>query len=251
MRLLLLNPNTTQTVTDRLAHVAREAASPGTEIVALTAPRGVPYIVSRAEAVIGGGVALEMLAEHHDGFDAAILAAFGDPGLGGARELFPLPVVGLAEAGMLTARMLGRSFSVVSFARGFEPWYRECVAWHGLTSRCASIRCLEDDFASLETVQQEHGAHLVALAARAVEEDGADVVVLAGAPLAGLAAAVRLRIPVPVIDCVAAAVRQAETLVSLQPRKALAGSYRRPVGKASSGLSPALTAWLAHQRSGS
>jgi Asp/Glu/hydantoin racemase len=245
MRLLLLNPNTTQTVTDRLAEVAYSASAPGTVIVPMTASRGVPYIVTRAEATIAGAVVLEMLAEHHAGFDAVILAAFGDPGLGGARELFPVPVIGLAEAGMLTACMLGRSFSVVSFSRGFEPWYRECVAWHGLSARCASIRCLDGAFASLDGVQNERGAALVELAERAVAEDGADVVVLAGAPLAGLASLVRLQIAVPVVDCVVAAVKQAETLVALQPRKALAGSYRRPTAKPSRGLTPELESWLA------
>src|SRR6185437_11192832 len=130
MRILMLNPNTTRSVTDILLHAAEAVAAPGTEIVPLTAPRGVPYIATRAEAQIGGAVALEMIAEHQNGIDAVIIAAFGDPGLLGARELFDIPIVGMAEAPMLTACMLGRRFSIVTFARALGPWYEDCVEMH-------------------------------------------------------------------------------------------------------------------------
>ena len=247
MRLLLFNPNTTAGVTDRIAAAARAVAAPTTDLVPLTAPRGVPYIATRAEAAVGGAVTLEVLAERHDTVDAAVIAAFGDPGLGGARELFSIPIVGLAEAGMLTACMLGRAFAIVTFSQALEPWYRECVAWHGLEGRCAGIRALGGPFRSISDVQEEKEDMLVALAGQAVEADGADVIVLAGAPLAGLAGRVRERIPVPVVDCVAAAVKQAEALVALAPRKPVAGTYRRPDPKPSSGLPPSLAAWLRHQ----
>src|SRR6478735_11931483 len=93
-----------------------------------SASSGVPYIATRAEAAVGAVAALEMLAERRGEIDAAIVAAFGDPGLGGARELFDFPVVGMAEAAMLTACMLGRSFAIVSFAKALEPWFAEIVA---------------------------------------------------------------------------------------------------------------------------
>lgn len=247
MKLLLLNPNTSQSVTDRIANAAMGVAGPQTELVAATAPRGVPYIATRAEAVIGGAVALEMLAEMHTDVDAAIIAAFGDPGLGGARELFPIPVIGLAEAGMLTACMLGKRFVIVTFSQSLEPWYHECVAWHGLRSRCAGVRALGGGFRSISDVQDEKEALLVELANQAVTDDGADVVVLAGAPLAGLARRVRERIPVPVIDCVEAAVKQAETLVALKPRKAEKGTFARPGAKPCVGIAAPLARWINHE----
>ena len=148
MKILLLNPNTTAEVTDLLCAAGIRAASPGTELVAMTAKRGVPYIATRAEAQIGGDIALEMLAEAGEGFDAAIIAAFGDPGLFGARELFSFPVVGLAEAAMLTACMVGQRFSIVTFSRALAPWYLECVAMHGLDARCAGIRALDESIQS-------------------------------------------------------------------------------------------------------
>jgi Asp/Glu/hydantoin racemase len=247
MKILLLNPNTSQSVTDRIAGAAMGVAGAHTELVTATAPRGVPYIATRAEAVIGGAVALEMLAELHTGVDAAVIAAFGDPGLGGARELFPIPVIGLAEAGMLTACMLGKRFAIVTFSHSLEPWYHECVAWHGLGARCAGVRALGGGFRSISDVQEEKEALLVELARQAVSEDGADVVVLAGAPLAGLARRVRERIPVPVVDCVEAAVKQAETLVALKPRKAEQGTFARPAAKPCFGVAEPLARWISHE----
>lgn len=247
MRVLMLNPNTSEAVTELIGATARAAAAAGTTVVTATAPRGVPYIATRAEAVLGGAVALEMLAELQHEVDAVVIAAFGDPALGGARELCPVPVIGLAEAGMLTACMLGARFAVVTFAQSLQPWYRECIEWHGLAKRCAGVRALGGGFGSIGGVQDEKEDLLVELARHAVEKDGADVVVLAGAPLAGLASRVADRIPVPVVDCVAASVKQAEALVALRPRKAGQGTYRRPGPKESTGLAPALADWLAHR----
>ena len=247
MRILMINPNTTESVTQRMLAAGRHAAAPATELVPLTAPRGVPYVATRTEAQIGGTIVLEMLAEHHAGSDAAIIAAFGDPGLMAARELFDLPVIGLAEAAMLTACMLGRAFSIVTFARALGPWYRECVALHGLTSRLASIRMLDGTFRSISDVQEEKEELLVSLANKAVYEDEADVVIFAGGPLAGLADRVKDRIPVPVVDQAAAAVKLAEALCALKPRKAQAGTFRRPDAKATTGLAGALARRIEHK----
>ena len=250
MRLLLANPNTSVAVTERIAAVACAAASPGTEIVAVTGASGVPYIATRAEAAVAGRTTMELMAEHGPGCDAAVVAAFGDPGLGGAREIMPFPVVGMAEAAMLTACMLGRRFAVVTFSRALGPWYRECVEYNGLTGRLAAIRCLDGAFRAIEAVGEEKQDLLVALCARAVAEDEADVIILGGAPLAGLAERVAERVPVPLVDGVAAAVRQAETLVTLRPRKATAGTFRRPDPKPATGLPPSLERLFAGVPSG-
>ena len=246
MRILLLNPNMTEAVTERLCAAAAKAASPGTEIIPATAPRGFPYISCKAEAQVAGAIALEMLAERQGAFDAAIIAAFGDPGLFAARELFDQPVIGMSEAAMLTACMLGKTFGIVSFAAAMEPWYVECVEAHGLQGRCSGVFCLKEGFGSITSVAEEKADALVALAAEAVVA-GSDVIILAGAPLAGLAAEVAHRIAVPVVDQAQAALRQAETLAKLAPRKAEVGRFRRPAAKASIGLSSALAARFGHE----
>ncbi len=241
MKLLVINPNTSESVTEKIAAVAHEAAAEGTELELVTASYGVPYIATRAEALIGGRAALEILAERESEFDAAVIAAFGDPGLGAAREMMSIPVVGLAEASMLMACPLGRTFSIVSFSTRLEPWYRECIAWNGLAGRLASIRMLDAKVSDVGRVQSENENLLVELAGRAVEEDAAEVVILAGAPLAGLASRVRERIAVPVVEGVAASVKMAEGLIALRPRKAVAGSFQHPAPKSATGLPDALT----------
>jgi allantoin racemase len=247
MRILLINPNTTTAMTQRMLAAARGAAAPATELVAVTAARGVPYIATRAEAQIGGAIALEMLAENCAGADAAVIAAFGDPGLMGARELFSLPVIGVSEAAMLTACMLGRRFSIVTFSRVLGPWYRECVENHGLTSRLASIRMVDRAFHSVTDVQEEHQELLVSAANSAVAHDDADVVIFGGGPLAGLADKVKNRVDVPVVDPLAAAVKQAEVLGALKIRKAAKGAFRRPEPKPAIGLPDALARHLEHK----
>lgn len=244
MRILMMNPNTSTGVTDRLEAAARQAKAPETRLDTWTATTGVPYISTRSEAQLGGVAVLEALAERHGDYDAAIVAAFGDPGLGAARELFDLPVVGLAEAGMLTACMLGGRFAIVTFSAALGPWYRECVAWHRLGERCAGVFMPEGGFSSIDDVQDEKAEALIDLAGSIASADTADVIVLAGAPLAGLAAKVRDRVALPVVDCAEAAICQAETLVRLRPAAPRAGSFRRPAAKSTAGLAPALAAYI-------
>jgi len=235
MRVLIVNPNISQSVTDLLIAAATRWASPGTEIVGVTATQGFAFIATRAEAAIGAYAALELIGRHSAGFDAVVLAAFGDPGLDAARELLDIPVVGLSEAALLTACMAGRRFSIVSFAAALGPWYRDCVTSHGLESRLASIRLADSPVRDIGAVGIDKEAQLIALCAAAVD-DGADVVILAGAPLSGLAERIADRVPVPVIDGMAAAIRQAEAMVGLALRKATSGSQRRPDGKLTAGL---------------
>ena len=246
MRILLLNPNTTEAVTALMADAGRAAAGQGVEIMAVTAPRGLPYITSRAEAQIAGVVALEMLAELRGSFDAAILAAFGDPGLMGARELFDFPVIGVSEAAMLTACMLGERFLIVTFTSAMSGWYRDCVAMHRLESRCAGVVALDRAFGALEDTREANWPALVELANEAIAERDADVASLAGAPLAGLAVRARDLIRVPVVEPIVAAVKQAEALLALGTLKATRGSFRRPAPKTSTGLAAKLADYLEH-----
>lgn len=246
MKILVLNPNMSQSMTDGLAAVARRAAAPGTEIVTATASSGFPYISSRAEAQVAGAIALDMIAEHVGKVDAVVIAAFGDPGLLAARELFDMPVVGMAEAAMFSACMLGHRFCFVTFTRHMAPWYEESVAQAGLLGRFAGVRTPAAQFRSVDTVQDELFDELRGLAERAVKDDGVDVVVLGGAPLAGLAQRIAGAAAV-LVDPITAAIGQAETLVRLSPRGAFAGSFARPPGKASVALPPALSAWIARR----
>ena len=245
MKLLLINPNISASVTTLIHDEAQRSASAGTMLTALTAPFGVAYIETRFEALIGASAVAELAAAHAPGHDAVVIAAFGDPGLMAMREVLTMPVVGLTEAALMSACMLGQRFSIIAISARISAWYRECVDSYGLLGRLASIRSLDRPLRDVASIQQDHRDALLALADQAVRQDGADVIVLAGAPLAGLARSLKGQLPVPVVDGVSSAVLHAETLVALQPGLALGGSFAAPPIKPNAGLSPAIAALLA------
>ena len=227
LKLLVINPNITESVTRLIGEEARRAAAPGTELTLVTAPFGVAYIETPLEALIGGYASLLLLAEHRAAHDAAIIAAFGDPGLPALREAFDRPLVGLTEAALAAASRLGERFSIIAISQRISGWYRQSVDSYGYGTRLASIRVLDQPIRDIGSVQQEHASRLRALCTAAVKEDGAEVLVLAGAPLAGLARSLGSEVPVPLVDPIAAAVKQAESAQSPgftpPPRKANAG----------------------------
>ena len=244
MRLLLVNPNISDSVSDLIRAEAQRSASPGTEIEVLTAPFGVAYIETRFEALVGAYAAAQVAAENVDRFDAVVVAAFGDPGLTGLRELLPVPVTGMTEAALASAHLLGHRISIIAISQRIQAWYREVVDSYGFGSRLASIRALDRPISAIGGVQQEHAQALKDLAERAVAEDGAEVIVLAGAPLAGLARSLHGQLPVPVVDGVSSAVRHAETLVALKPGRARRGSFAAPPSKPHRGLPDAIARLL-------
>ncbi|PWJ20206.1 aspartate/glutamate racemase family protein [Jannaschia seohaensis] len=250
MRILLVNPNMTKAMTDRMAGIARAVLPEGMDLVPLTAERGFPYIASRAEAQVGGAVAYEMIAAHAETADAAILAAFGDPGLAGARELFDFPVVGMAEASLLTAAMLGERFSIVTFSPVMQRWYVDSVRDAGLTSRFTGVRTPAAHSADVGAVRETLRADLIELCNAAVQEDGADVVILGGAPLAGLAHEIEEDVAGVVVDPVSAAAAQAVALLTLTRPAAFARRHSKPIAKASKGLAPALSRSFARETAG-
>lgn len=243
-RLLLINPNISDSVSTLIRAEAERSATPGTVVEVLTAPFGVAYIETRFEALIGAYATAQLAAEHHDRFDAVVVAAFGDPGLAGLREVLPCPVTGLTEAALASACLLGHRFSIVAISQRIRAWYRETVQACGLEGRLASIRGLDEPLADIGNVQGDQGERLVALAERCVADDGADVIVLAGAPLAGLARSLAGRLPVPAVDGVSSAVRHAESLVALRPGRAVRGSFAPPPVKPNRGLPAAIAALL-------
>lgn len=248
MRLLVVNPNTSGEVTGLIRAEAERAAGPGTEIVACTAGFGVEYIETRFEALVAGYAVAQAIAQEPGPVDGVVVAAFGDPGMPALKELVQVPVVGITEAAVHTAALLGTRFSIIAITQRIQAWYRECVQRMGLGSRLASIRALRDPLAGIGSVREDFSDRLLELAQAAVSEDGADAVILAGAPLAGLARELRGRLPVPAVDGVPAGVKQCELLVSLECGAHLAGSFARPPAKPNTGLPEAIARALSPQK---
>lgn len=243
MKLLVINPNISADVSSLIRAEATRIASSSTEVVVRTAPAGVEYIETRLESLIAAAQVAELIAAEPD-IDAVVVAAFGDPGMPALKELVACPVIGITEAALSTAALLGRRFSIVAISHRITAWYRDCVEENGFGSRLASIRSLGESLPDIGAVQHDFRAHLLHLANEVVEQDGADVVILAGAPLAGLARDIGGSIPVPVVDGISAGVAQAELLVRLASGSHRMGSFAPPPIKPNAGLSPAVATLL-------
>jgi allantoin racemase len=242
MRILLANANTTAAVTELCAAAARAAAAAATEIVPVTPRFGPAIIASRAENAIAAHGLIDCLAEHQAGSDAAILAVSYDTALFAARQLLPIPVIGMTEAACLAACMVGGRFGLVTFSS--PDLYREVIAGHGLASRLSGIALVAAT--PHDAVSDPDGvAEKVAEAAEALARDGADSVLLGGAALSGIGGRIQARVPVPLIDGIAAAVVLAEGLVRLSLPKPRTGSFAAPSARSSLGLGDALSALLA------
>jgi allantoin racemase len=241
LRILVANANTTAAVTEICAASARAAAAPGTTIVPATPRFGPAIISSRAENAIAAHGILACLAAHHEGCDAAVLAVSYDTALAAARQLLPIPVIGMTEAACLTACMLGGRFGLVTFSSA--ELYRELIASYGLSCRLSGIGLVAAS--PYDAASDPAGvAAKVAEAANLLAQDGADAVILGGAALAGMGGRIQAEVPVPLVDGIAAGVRLAEALVGLGLRKPGAGSYAAPKGRASVGLDARLEALL-------
>jgi len=210
-RLLLINPNTTAAMTRLMLGVARAAAAPATRLTAVTGRFGARYIASRAAAAIAGHAALDALARHHGAHDVVVLACFGDPGLLALREFSPKPVIGMAEASMRMAARRGR-FSIVTGGERWGPMIGELAALLGLDRNLARVRTVAPTGADI--ARDPEAAHdlLVRACREAATKDKAKSVILGGAGLAGIAAKIQPRVPVPVIDSTVAVVKTAEAL---------------------------------------
>lgn len=238
MRLLLINANTSAGVTDLCAQAARKIAAPTTEIVPLTGRFGARIIESRAESAIAIHAMLELVAENAATADAALVAVSYDTGLREARDLVGFPVVGITQASLAVATLIGSRVGMITFG---TPWlYRELAQSYGATERIAAIEVVQasakEAYENPDTVSQ-----LVRTAIRKLIDDaGADVIVLCGAAFAGMAAQFTNDVPVPVLDGVTCGVPLCETLVALKARRIPGGGGRNGATGLSAALSDAL-----------
>ena len=239
MRILLINANTSADITDRLVVIANAMAPPGVTFEGTTGRFGARYIASRAASAIAGHAAIDAYATQGEGAGAVLLACFGDPGLDALRELAPVPVIGLAEASAQAALRLGARFGVVTGGAVWKPMLTEFFAARGHGAALSGVRTVAPTGAEIARDPEAALALLTTTCRACAEQDGAEVVILGGAGLAGLAARVAPLLGVPVLCSVEEGVRAA--LAALGQGGA---GMPLPAPVESIGLSPALAAML-------
>jgi allantoin racemase len=226
-RLALLNPNTTAGDTEAMVSLARSALPADAAVDGFTASEGHAAIESDVEHVAGAAQVVAMRRTHGD-YDAYLVACFDDPGLDAAREIGTAPVVGIGHAAYLSATLIGRRFAVITTLRRGVPALQDAIRGHGLAARCAGVVALE------RGVREQGGEDavgpLVDAGTRALEELGADTLVLACGAMASTSRRLSEQLAVPVCDGVGFGAGLAHTLWSNGLSTSKHGGYGWPEG---------------------
>jgi allantoin racemase len=238
LRIHIINPNTTAAFTEADRQAGAATAASGTRVTASQPEAGTPSIESHLdEAIATIGVIEEIRRTESAGVDAYVIACFGDTGIAAAREVATVPVVGMTEAALFAAALVAHTFSIVTMPTRTRIHAHRVVAALGLgvAGRCLTIRAVD---VPVLYDADEDAAVMAAIRAEgqtAIDQDGAEAIVLGCAGIGHLAAPIAVALGVPVIDGVAVAVGMAETLVRCGLTTSKRSSYAHPPAKA---LSP-------------
>ena len=236
MKILLINPNTTASMTQAIAQAARAVAGPGTEILAAQPSFGPASIECHYdEAFAAAGVA-EQVRLGGAAADAVVIACFGDPGLDAAREATAAPVLGIAEAAFHAATFLATRFSVVTTLTRTCVIAERLVQRYGFEAQCAGVHGTDIPVLDLEGAGEALVGQIEEAARAAIARDRSGAIVLGCAGMAPLCAELSARLGVPVIDGVAVAVKFAEALGALGLRTSRRGDYAPPPPKPYAGF---------------
>ena len=214
MKILVINPNTTESMTEEIGVSARRHAQPGTVIDTVTAEWGPRSIECHSEEVIAAAATTQLVTRYQGQYDAFVIACYGDPGLYAAKEVTRSPVIGIGEASTLLACMVGHTFSVVTVIDRIVPMLEDMIGRYGLGSRCASVRSSGLTVLEIEQDPARAAREIIRAARQAIELDGAEAITLGCAGMGVVERTVAEALgDVPVIDGVVAAVKAAEALV--------------------------------------
>lgn len=225
--LLVINPNTSASVSALLQRHVQAAAGSHVRVRTTTARFGAPYIADEASFAVAAHAALDAwaadLADTATAApDAVLIGCFGDPGLMALRESSPAPVTGLAEASFIEAARHGR-YAIVTGGERWGPMLQRLALALGHSQQLAGIHTVVPTGAQLAADPAGAQRLLAQACADAARQLGVQAVILGGAGLAGMAAAVQPQVPVPVIDSVTAGTHWALRSPPLPPARPTPG----------------------------
>ena len=237
MRIKVINPNTTLSMTETIGAAARAVAGPGVTIEAVS-PRHGPVSIEGHydEAMACLGLLDEVRRGEAEGVDGYVIACFGDPGLDAAREIARGPVVGVAEAAMRNACYVATGFSVVTTLKRTVVIAEHLVDKYGVRSHCRRVRASDLAVLALEDPASNAYRTILDECRTALREDDCGAIVLGCAGMADLCQRLSADLGVPVIDGVAAATAMVEALLRTGLRTSKLGDYAPPLPKAYAGL---------------
>lgn len=230
MKLLVLNPNTTASMTEKIGKAAEQIASAGTDIVAINPDQGPVSIEGYFDEAMSLAGIISAVRGHSD-VDGIVLACFDDTGLDAIRCMTEAPVLGIGEAAFHMASMLANKFSVVTTLSRSVPAIEHNLVRYGLAARCAKVRASDVPVLDLERKSSDARTRINAEIERAIKEDHAEAIVLGCAGMADLAGALAEEHGLPVLDGVACAVGLCESMIRLGLKTSKRGGYAWPVEK--------------------
>ena len=237
MKILLVNPNTTSSMTDKVGETAKTVAASGTEIIAVNPEYGPVSIEGYYDEVFSiPGLLEEVRKGEASGCDGTVIACFDDTGLDAARCIASGPVVGICEAAMQIASLLANSFSVVTTLRRSIPALEELKVKYGMSMKCNRIRATDVPVLELENPDSEASKLIRGEIQEALDEDRSEAIVLGCAGMADLTSELSKEFGVPVIDGVSAAVKIVESLVAIGLQTSKVNGYAFPRSKQYFGL---------------
>jgi allantoin racemase len=229
MKLLVLNPNTSSIVTEKVAGVIRRIAHADTEYVVRQIAHGPEALESYYDESIAAPYILEAVKEaNQQGFDALILAAFCDPVLEAVKEISNIPVYGIEEASFSTALLLGDKFGILTEKKQKEAVKIQHVRKHGLLERFAGVRALNLGVVEIGNNPAKVKEIGITICRKLVEEDKAEVIILGCASMAGYDRDIEQAVGVPVLDPVAVTFKLVEGLTSLGVHHSKIGVFALP-----------------------
>lgn len=216
MKIKIINPNTSWSMTRECEEIAKMYAAEGTEVYAVSPPTGPDCIESMYDEVLSvPGVISEIIkGDREEGADAFIIACFGDPGLEAAREVTDKPVIGIAQAAITMSRLMAPNFSIVYVLDRSQKIIENVLHLHNAEKECCSIRSI--GMGVLETADREKlERRLYEESKKCVDEDGAECILLGCAGYVSFAKILTEKLGVLVLDGVVPAVKLAEAAVSM------------------------------------
>ena len=229
MRIFVINPNTSESMTDHIRQELEKIRRPDTELTVVNPEHGPVSIESAYDEALAGPLTLELVRRaNEEGYDAIVLACFSDPALEAAKEVSDIPVIGIEEATLHVAAMLGHKFSIMTSLSRRIPTREVHVRLRGLESAFASAPAMNMPVLEMDANPTKAKARILELARKAVQEDGAEVIVLGCAGLAGYAEDIERELGAVVLDPTAVAFKVAEAIADLGLRHSKVGHFAKP-----------------------
>jgi allantoin racemase len=229
MRIFVINPNTSESMTGHIRRELEKIKRPDTELTVVNPAHGPVSIESEYDRAQAVPPMLELVYQaNQEGYDAILLACFSDPGIDAAREVSEIPVVGIEEATLHVAAMLGHKFAMATAFPRHIPTRELHIRKLGMEHVYATTFAIEMTVLEMDADPQQAKARILELAREAVEEHGAEVLVLGCAGLTGYAKDIEQALGTIVLDPTSVAFKVAETMAELGLRHSKVGRYAKP-----------------------